>query len=68
MSIDVKDTTIEGYIDRFGLTTVLEHIEGICHEKAEHIATNYQDASGAKVWAKHAMLMGITIEKMRRVK
>ena len=44
-----KDT-LEKMIDTHGLPSVLEMLGDICHEKAEHIRTNWQDAALANTW------------------
>jgi len=42
--------TLESLIDAKGIQTVLETIGQICSEKADHIATNWQDTGLAKEW------------------
>jgi len=59
---------IEQYIDKHGLTAVLEHIEGICYDKADHLATNWQDANSAFIWIKHAESIQKAVVAIRRVK
>lgn len=41
---------IEGMVDRHGLSDVLEGIMEICSEKADHLRSNWQDESTARVW------------------
>lgn len=41
---------LEAMIDLNGLDAVLESLACICHEKAEHISSNYQDRSLATAW------------------
>lgn len=55
----MKDTTVqlELMIDSEGLTSILEQITEICHEKADHILTNYQDRSLAAAWTRNAELI-----------
>jgi Tfp pilus assembly major pilin PilA len=64
--IEANDDTIEKYVDKYGLTTVLEHIEGICYGKADHLATNWQDARNANVWVAHANSIRKMIERIER--
>ena len=45
---------IEQQIDRYSLTVVLDALEEICHGKAIHLASNWQDTSSAKVWSQAA--------------
>jgi len=42
---------LESLIDSAGLNSVLMALSEICGAKAEHIATNWQDAHLAKRWA-----------------
>jgi hypothetical protein len=44
---------IEDMIDKSNLADVLGAIVNICHEKAEHLESNWQDQGAAKLW-KHA--------------
>jgi hypothetical protein len=44
-------TDLEALIDSRGIDQVLMAVSEICGHKAEHIATNWQDASLAKRWA-----------------
>lgn len=41
---------IEHLIDRYSLPEVLYAVAYICGAKAEHLATNWQDAHSAKSW------------------
>jgi hypothetical protein len=43
---------IEALIDAAGAAAVLVAVANICGEKAEHIASNWQDANLAKRWTK----------------
>lgn len=52
---------LEGFIDRHGLNNVLAAAALIAHLKAEHIASNWQDATLAKSWSKDAA----AIEKVK---
>lgn len=49
----IKENT-ELAIDKMGIESFLELVETICSEKAEHIATNWQDAGLARCWTKVA--------------
>jgi hypothetical protein len=44
-------TSLEKLIDRHGIADTLIALSEICGAKAEHIATNWQDAHLAKRWA-----------------
>lgn len=48
---------LEGMVDQYGLANVLRMLGQIAGEKAEHIATNWQDASLAKKWDRAARLL-----------
>lgn len=41
---------IEHLIDRYSVAEVLYAVAYICGAKAEHLATNWQDAHSAKSW------------------
>jgi hypothetical protein len=43
--------SLEAMIDKYGIDCVIRSVADICGAKAEHIATNWQDASLAKRWA-----------------
>lgn len=47
-----NQNTLEAMIDSVGLSTVLEMLETICIEKAEHLRSNWQDEHSAKQWQK----------------
>lgn len=42
---------LEACVDKHGLFAVLDALSGICGQKAEHVATNWQDTKLAKDWA-----------------
>lgn len=46
--------TLEMLVDKHSLSNVLALLESICHEKAEHVRTNWQDESLAKAWERAA--------------
>lgn len=45
---------LEDYIDRYGLTGIVDALSTICHEKAGHLLENWQDGNGAKSWTRDA--------------
>jgi hypothetical protein len=45
---------LEAMVDKVGLRNVLFALAHIANAKAEHVATNWQDCTTAKVWAKQA--------------
>jgi hypothetical protein len=45
---------LEIMIDKFGLSKVLFFIAEICHEKADHVQTTWQDNVLAKEWTTDA--------------
>ena len=49
---------LEALIDRSSLSDVLEALEGICDEKAEHVSTNWQDRDLSNAWGKAARAVG----------
>ena len=45
---------IEQIIDATSVAQLLELIAGICHEKAEHLRSNWQDNTSARCWERDA--------------
>lgn len=45
---------LEPLVDRTSLSDVVLALARVCNEKAEHIATNWQDAGLARVWDRAA--------------
>lgn len=41
---------LEGMVDRWTLTAVLEELAAVCGDKAEHLRANWQDKESARVW------------------
>ena len=58
MNASQLDQILEEQIDQFGLATVLERIQCICFEKAEHVQANWGDDTLAKQWAAAAKVVG----------
>jgi hypothetical protein len=54
---------LETLIDRRGVEQVLQQISEICGAKAEHIASNWQDAGLARRWATVEGAVGIASTK-----
>jgi hypothetical protein len=52
----LKDDT-ERILDRMALATFLEMVEEICHDKAEHLASNWQDDKAANRWTRAAAVI-----------
>ena len=48
---------LEELIDTMSLRSVLEAIQSVCHEKAVHLCTNWQDYESARHWSKIARRM-----------
>jgi hypothetical protein len=48
---------LEKLIDRHGLTSVIDRVVDICHEKADHIQVNWQDRVLARAWTKCAVAL-----------
>jgi hypothetical protein len=46
---------LEAMVDAVGLRNVIYALEHICHEKAEHLAVNWQDIGTAKAWTREAL-------------
>jgi hypothetical protein len=45
---------LEGLVDQLTLGAILEMLERICHKKAEHLRTHWNDEENAKLWEKAA--------------
>lgn len=41
---------LEHEIDRHGLTGVLQALADVCHEKAAHVQSTWQDKHAARAW------------------
>jgi hypothetical protein len=50
--------TLEALIDTHGLAAIVNSIADICHGKADHLRTNWQDAVAAKSWERDATKLG----------
>ena len=57
--IHADATSLEALVDKYGIESIVCGLAGICSAKAEHIATNWQDASLAKRW----MVVSATIDR-----
>lgn len=55
---------LEMAIDTNGLGKVLFWIAEICHEKADHVQTNWQDKVLAKIWTDNATRVEKTAAKV----
>lgn len=50
MEINFIDLQLENILDNAGLSRLLERLAIVCHEKADHLRTNWQDYGAAKNW------------------
>ncbi len=50
---------LEDMVDSSNLFAVLSALSIICDEKAEHIETNWQDQSLARLWQEASGLIGV---------
>jgi hypothetical protein len=48
------EDVVEPVIDRLGLNDTIQGIAEICRGKAEHLRTNWQDATSARLWDRAA--------------
>ena len=48
---------LEALVDGFSLPTVVSALADLCDEKAEHVATAWQDTTLAKTWAQAAVAL-----------
>jgi hypothetical protein len=49
MDTAIKDE-LESIVDRVGLDTLLDCLSAVCDDKAEHLASNWQDGAASKCW------------------
>lgn len=49
--------TLEDILDKTSLENVLEILAEIASEKADHLATNWQDTIGEDIWNKKAAIL-----------
>jgi hypothetical protein len=47
-------TELEKLVDTYGIREVMYTLANVCTEKADHLATNWQDNTAAKVWDNRA--------------
>lgn len=59
--LDTDKTELEAMIDFAGLASVLLAIADICGQKAEHVATQWQDTALAKRWDRAERIVSSTI-------
>lgn len=50
--------TLEWLVDRDGLAGVLEALQGVCRDKADHLRSAWQDMGGAALWERAARRIG----------
>ncbi len=55
---------LELLIDRYSIAAVLMAVSEISSAKAEHVATDWQDAQTAKLWTDVAFKVGEMAEKV----
>lgn len=54
---------LEKYVDAHGLKAVVEAIAEVSHDKAVHIAENWQDVALAKIWHMRGHLLSVAVSK-----
>ena len=59
--------TLEKLVDSEGLYAVTSALELLCHEKAEHLITNWQDARSAKNWTRAASTFYAAHKRLERI-
>jgi hypothetical protein len=65
-SIDNIEEDLEAMVDRYGVSAILNGLANICAAKSEHIATNWQDASLAKLWDKDSRILACAEEQITK--
>lgn len=62
--MDEQDkTALEMLMDKYSLKTVLEAISEICHEKAEHVQSAWQDDKLSAAWAAAGQFMDVAANR-----
>lgn len=51
--------TLEGIVDRYSMSDVLDALALVCIDKGEHLRSNWQDKASARVWDR----IGVSIQK-----
>ena len=59
MTMQEYQDAVEAMVDKGGIRGLLAALEAVCHEKAEHLASAWQDEAGQRAWRKVAK----TVEK-----
>jgi hypothetical protein len=57
---------LERLIDKYSLVEVVDGLETICLDKAEHISHDWQDVGLAKLWMSHGVLLGAITDELKR--
>lgn len=50
LSLEARDKLEEEFVDKYGVTGVLQALEAICYDKEAHVSENWQDRALASVW------------------
>lgn len=58
---------LEEFVDRYGIARVTLALSAIALEKADHIATNWQDYRLAKEWERAALILDRAYAGLRKV-
>lgn len=61
--MDTEAAMLEVIIDKIGLGNTLATLSTVCHEKAEHIESNWQDPTLAKQWTKAGQFLNTITRK-----
>lgn len=48
---------LEYYVDQVGINGVIDGLQALCYEKAEHVRLNWQDEGLARQWEKAGKLL-----------
>lgn len=64
-NVTLLNSQLETLVDRHGVLGVLSALSFICVEKADHIASNWQDAHLAKTWDYTASVLEKVHDKLK---
>jgi hypothetical protein len=63
-SVEDNLAEVEALIDAYGLFGLMECIEMVCHEKADHLNSNWQDETAAKEWTRAAKVIETATKRL----
>ncbi len=59
--------TLEEMLDKWGMVRLQEAIKDICHLKAEHLRSNWQDEASGRDWDRVGLEVGKLVSRLIRM-